>query len=110
MKFWMSEAYSVLSLGTTTSGSAAPMSWAPSLAPSNEYWLKFLSSTVPTSVTTPIFQLPPLVEGGGALGLSAAAVGEASAAVGVAAAAVGEAAAAVALAVAAAAVAVAAAV
>src|SRR5689334_1813605 len=51
----MSEVYSEASFGTTTSGLAAPMSAAPFCAPSYENWLKFLSSTVPTSVTTPIF-------------------------------------------------------
>ena len=40
--------------GTTYLRSAAPMSVAPATAPSYEYWLKFLSLTVPTSVTTPI--------------------------------------------------------
>jgi hypothetical protein len=38
------------------------------LAPSYEYWLKFLSSTRPTSVTTPIFRL----ELGAALGTGVA--------------------------------------
>jgi len=49
----MSAAYSEASFGTVTWGAGAPMSAAPFVAPSNEYWLKFLSSTVPTSVTTP---------------------------------------------------------
>src|SRR3954452_8345374 len=46
---------------------------APSLAPSYEYWLKFLSSTVPTSVTTPIFQAPACGEPAAADSLGAAA-------------------------------------
>src|SRR5690606_31401725 len=33
-----------------------PIAWAPSSAPSHEYWLKFRSSSVPTSVTTPTVQ------------------------------------------------------
>src|SRR5450759_3536735 len=53
----MSVAYSVDAFGTTTLGAAAPMSVAPATAPSYENWLKFLSSTVPTSVTTPIFRV-----------------------------------------------------
>src|SRR4051794_26922792 len=46
---------------------------APSFAPSYEYWLKFLSSTVPTSVTTPTFQTPACGEPAAADSLGAAA-------------------------------------
>src|SRR4051812_27035703 len=56
MNVWMSAAYSDASFGTTYAGSGAPMLCAPSFAPSYEYWLKFLSSIVPTSVTTPTVQ------------------------------------------------------
>src|SRR5574337_546857 len=55
-KLLMSGAYCEASAGTTTFGASAPMSCAPFWAPSKEYWLKFLSSTVPTSVTTPILR------------------------------------------------------
>jgi hypothetical protein len=40
------------------------MSVAPFSAPSNENWLKFLSSIVPTSVTTPTFHCEAAVLGG----------------------------------------------
>ena len=44
-----------------TSGPARPTLVAPSWAPSHEYWLKFLSLSVPTSVTRPILSAgPPL--------------------------------------------------
>jgi len=46
---------------------------APSFAPSYEYWLKFLSSMVPTSVTTPTFQTPAWGEPAAADSLAAAA-------------------------------------
>src|SRR3954451_11406906 len=59
---WMSCAYSAWSLGTMETGSAAPTAWAPSWAPLNEYSLKFLSFSVPMSVTTPIFRLAPALE------------------------------------------------
>src|SRR5207244_4044819 len=48
---------------TTALGAAAPIAWAPAFAPSQENWLKLWSSSVPTSVTTPILRLlvgPPL--------------------------------------------------
>src|SRR5688500_18408421 len=56
MKLWISDAYSDASAGTATLTSPAPTAVAPFCAPTNEYSLKFLSSTVPTSVTTPTFQ------------------------------------------------------
>ncbi len=56
--FWMSLAYSDESFGTIAGGELAPMAEAPASAPSNENWLKFLSSSVPTSVTTPTFHVP----------------------------------------------------
>src|SRR6476619_2351517 len=37
-------------------GCAAPIAAAPRRAPSQLYWLKLRSSSVPTSVTTPIFR------------------------------------------------------
>src|SRR3954462_1244979 len=47
-------AYSDASLGTVYGGFAALMAAAPFVAPRYVYSLKFLSFTVPTSVTTPI--------------------------------------------------------
>src|SRR5437899_2057031 len=55
-KSWMSLAYSDAVFGTTAGGFAAPIAVAPSSAPLYEYSLKFLSSRVPMSVTTPIFR------------------------------------------------------
>src|ERR671930_381661 len=50
----MSVAYSDASFGTANGTSpVVPMSAAPACAPLYEYSLKFLSLTVPTSVTTP---------------------------------------------------------
>src|SRR3954468_4374133 len=54
---WMSDAYSEESLGTMlgTLGSS-PSAVAPATAPLKVYSLKFLSSSVPMSVTTPILR------------------------------------------------------
>src|SRR5215212_3956734 len=49
-------AMSAETLLTADFGAGAPILAAPSWAPSQEYWLKFLSSSVPTSVTNPIFR------------------------------------------------------
>ena len=49
-------AYSEALVGTIEVGAAAPMAAAPSWAPLNEYSLKFLSLSVPMSVTTPILR------------------------------------------------------
>src|SRR5215468_3889890 len=40
-------------------GAGAPTLLAPSCVPSHENWLKFLSLSVPTSVTRPIFRAEP---------------------------------------------------
>src|SRR3954454_9648052 len=53
-KLLMFGAYCEASLWTTTCGAGAPTSAAPFCAPSYENWLKFLSSPVQASVTTPI--------------------------------------------------------
>src|SRR5918912_2071848 len=53
----MSLRYSDWSFGTTDCGAAALIAVAPSWAPLNEYSLKFLSFSVPMSVTPPIFAL-----------------------------------------------------
>src|SRR3970282_85204 len=69
----MLAAYSDSSWVTTAVGSAAPMVAAPCSAPSQLYWLKFRSSSVPTSVTTPMTRsLVPVgsADGGGAATLS----------------------------------------
>src|SRR2546426_11171749 len=49
-------AYSEALVGTIEVGAAAPIAAAPSCAPLNEYSLKFLSLSVPMSVTTPILR------------------------------------------------------
>src|SRR5690349_15121252 len=52
-----------------TSGFAAPINAAPSIAPAYEYWLKDLSSSPPTSDTTPILRsAAPLASGGRLIG------------------------------------------
>src|SRR3990172_2236722 len=53
---WIEGSYSEASFGTVTGGSAAPIAFAPSFEPTKVNSLKFLSLTLPTSVTTPIFQ------------------------------------------------------
>src|ERR671929_1992645 len=53
----MSLRYSDWSFGTTDCGAAALIAVAPSWAPLNEYSLKFLSFSVPMSVTTPTLAL-----------------------------------------------------
>src|SRR4051812_46683655 len=53
----MSLRYSDWSFGTTDCGAVALIAVAPSWAPLNEYSLKFLSLSVPMSVTTPILAL-----------------------------------------------------
>src|SRR5688572_10090651 len=50
--------YCEASAGTNTGGSAAPTASAPATAPAYLYSLKFLSLTVPTSVTTAMRQSP----------------------------------------------------
>src|SRR5580765_2228958 len=60
----MSLAYSDWSFGTTAGGFAAPMSLAPCWAPLYEYSLKFLSLSVPMSVTTPILRFDPAAADG----------------------------------------------
>src|SRR6267143_3624095 len=59
----MSLRYSDWSFGTTDCGAAALRAAAPSWAPLNEYSLKFLSFSVPMSVTTPILALLQSVGG-----------------------------------------------
>src|SRR3954453_17353664 len=53
----MSFRYSDWSFGMTDCGGCALSAVAPSCAPLKEYSLKFLSLSVPMSVTTPIFAL-----------------------------------------------------
>src|SRR3972149_6118869 len=55
MYAWRAGSYSEASFGTVTGGSAAPIACAPALEPTNVNSLKFLSLTLPPSVTTPIF-------------------------------------------------------
>src|SRR5215210_6717024 len=60
--FWSTNDWMFLPMSADTALVAAlavpPIFEAPSWAPSHEYWLKFLSSRDPTSVTRPIFGPP----------------------------------------------------
>src|SRR5688500_1568260 len=56
---WMFLAMSADDWLTAAFGAGAPMRVAPSCAPAHEYSLKFLSLSVPTSVTSPILSAEP---------------------------------------------------
>src|SRR5438093_939482 len=65
--FWSTKDWMFLAMSADTALVAAlgvpPTLEAPSWAPSHEYWLKFLSSRLPTSVTSPIFGPAAPVDG-----------------------------------------------